>query len=276
VIFQHNNIKATEWAGIRRELHSALRKVDDELAKNGDYGHVGSSGVHLQVVQTGIFASALRVVEFWDPNFGTEAFGTSATTSGIGSQTATSTNAKNSTSHAQPPPFRHGLSHEAWLATGKRTKKNLERKHGFEPLLSGPLALLTFPSVTPQHLNAALSILSPNPQFPAPKRKTNPGYHEKPVQDGLQKLMLLGARVEGKVFDVEGARWVGAIEGGLDGLRAQLVSMLSGVGVGITSTLETASRSLWLTVEGRRGMLEEEQKGASGNGTEDATEAKCT
>ncbi|KXL44071.1 hypothetical protein M433DRAFT_58656 [Acidomyces richmondensis BFW] len=249
VIFQHNNIRATEWAGIRRELNAAMRKVDDELAKTGDYGYIGSRGVRLQVVQTGIFASALRVVEFWDPNFGME---------------------------ASDQIFRHGLSREAWVATGKRTKKNSERKHGFEPLLSGPLAVLTFPSVTTQHLKAALSILSPNSQFPAPKRGTNPGYHEKLVQDGLQKLMLLGARVEGKAFDMEGARWVGTIEGGLDGLRAQLVTILSRVGATITSTLDAASRSLWLTVEGRRGMLEEEAKGSRSSGAEEAKEASGT
>lgn len=276
MIFQHNNIRATEWAGIRRELNAAMRKVDDELAKTGDYGYIGSRGVRLQVVQTGIFASALRVVEFWDPNFGMEASGTPNTKSGTGLQTANTTAAEKSTPHAQDQIFRHGLSREAWVATGKRTKKNSERKHGFEPLLSGPLAVLTFPSVTTQHLKAALSILSPNSQFPAPKRGTNPGYHEKLVQDGLQKLMLLGARVEGKAFDMEGARWVGTIEGGLDGLRAQLVTILSRVGATITSTLDAASRSLWLTVEGRRGMLEEEAKGSRSSGAEEAKEASGT
>ena len=72
--------------------------------------------------------------------------------------------------------------------------------------------------------------------------------------------MLLAARVEGRVFDVEGARWVGGIEGGIGGLRAKLVAMLQGVGAGVTSTLEAAGRSLWVTVEGRRGMLEEEEE----------------
>lgn len=229
LLFQHNNLKATEWSGIRRELSAALRKVDDDLAKNAsDHVYVGD-GMKLQIVQTGIFASALKVVEFWDPNFEAEM----ATTP------------------------KHGLSQQAYQAV----KKNKALRHGLEPLLSGPLALLTFPDVSPQHLKAALSILSPGSDFPAPKRRVNPGYHEKAVQDGLQKLMLLGARVEGKVFDTQGTRWVGSIEGGLGGLRAQLVHMLSGIGAGITNTLEAAGRSLYVTVEGRRGMLEEEQKG---------------
>ena len=194
-------------------------------------------------MQTGIFASALKVVEVWDPNF------------------PSSTSASDATpSPAQVLGAKHGLSNDAYSAAKKLSRK---QRHGLEPLLSGPLALLTFPDVSPQHLKAALSILSPGTDFPAPKRKANPGYHAKPVQDGLQKLMLLGARVEGKAFDTKGARWVGSIDGGLGGLRAQLVGMLSGIGAGVTNTLEAAGRSLYFAVEGRRGMLEEEAKGAS-------------
>ena len=62
------------------------------------------------------------------------------------------------------------------------------------------------------------------------------------------------------MFDNEGARWVGGIEGGMEGLRAQLVGMLGGVGAGVTEGLEGVGRGLWVTVEGRRGMLEEESK----------------
>ena len=135
-----------------------------------------------------------------------------------------------------------------------------------EPLLSGPMAILTLPSVSPAHVKAALSILAPSKEIPAPKRRVAPSYHEPEVQTGLKKLMFLGARVEGKVFDMEGAKWVGSIEGGLGGLRAQLVAMLQGVGAGVTNTLESAGKSLYLTVEGRRGMLEEEQKEGESKG----------
>lgn len=86
------------------------------------------------------------------------------------------------------------------------------------------------------------------------------------MQVGLQKLMLLGARVEGRVFDNEGGRWVGGLEGGMGGLRARLVGMLSGVGAGITGTLESASRNLYLTMEGRRRMMEDEEKAKDGQG----------
>jgi len=183
--------------------------------------------VKLQIVQTGIFAAALRVVEYFDPK-------------------------------AVPEGERsHVLSKAAHeQVVDKRTA------HEFAPLLSGPLVLLTFPTVSPQHLKAALSILVPQaPNFPAPTRKSSPGWHDNAVQTGLQKMLLLGARVEGKVFDVDGTRWVGTIDGGLEGLRAQLVHLLQSIGAGVTNTLESAGKNLYFTVEGRRMMLEEEEKG---------------
>jgi len=119
---------------------------------------------------------------------------------------------------------------------------------------------VTFPVVSPQHLKAALQILAPNDKFPAPKRKANPGLYELPVQSGLQKLMLLGARVEGDVFDMDGARWVGGIQGGMGGLRSQLVYMLQNVGAGLTNTLEGAGKALYVTMESRRLDMEGPEK----------------
>ena len=243
LIFQHNNLKAGEWMGIRRELAEALRKVDDDLAKQGNTEYIGSTA-KLQVIQTGIFASALKVVEFWDPNYEAE-----QPVSDVPPASAASL-------VPEEVKITHGLSKEAWQAANK----NKALRHGLEPLLSGPTALFVLPSVSTIHLKAALSILAPSPSFPAPKRKAAPNYYEPAVQNGLQKLMLLGARIEGKVFDAEGIHWVGAIQGGLDGLRAQLVAALQGVGAGVTNTLEAAGRSLYITVEGRRGMLEDESK----------------
>ena len=128
------------------------------------------------------------------------------------------------------------------------------------PLLVGPIATLTLPAVSPAHLAAALSVLAPSPPaFPPPSRKKSPGYYDVTCQSGLQKLMLVGGRIEGKAFDYDGIKWVGGIEGGLDGLRAQLVHMLQSAGMGLTSVLEGAGKSLWLTMESRRSVLEEEQ-----------------
>nr|POE47502.1 54s ribosomal protein l11, mitochondrial [Quercus suber] len=257
LLFQHNNLKAVEWMGIRRELASALQKVDNELAKDENSGSA-SKGIKLSVVQTGIFASALKVVEFWDLNFEAgQSRLEAATPHATDPSTTSSTELPNTTSNPSDPAFMHGLSRKAWLESKYAARK---QRHGLEPFMSGPLAILTFPSVSPQHLKAALSILSPSKDFPAPKRRVAAGYYEAPVQNGLQKLMLLGARVEGKVFDTDGTKWVGGIQGGLDGLRAQLVAMLGSVAGGITSTLEAASKSLYLTMESRRSVLEEDEK----------------
>jgi large subunit ribosomal protein L10 len=233
LLFQHNNIKAVEWTGIRRELANALKKADEELARNGDETYIGQSS-KIQIVQTGIFASALKIVEFWEPKY--------LDGPAVNDPTNPSVDSSKPSHDTKPtnndPSLTHGLSKNAYFSA-----KNAKLQHGLEPLLSGPMAILTLPK-----------------QIPAPKRRITPSYYDAPVQTGLGKLMFLGARVEGKVFDMEGAKWVGSIEGGLTGLRAQLVAMLQGVGAGLTNTLESAGKSLYLTVEGRRGMLEDEQK----------------
>jgi len=227
LLFQHNNLKSNEWVALRRELTKALRKVDESRAAAGHAAEEG--GIKIQIIQTGIFSAALKIVEFYDP-------------------TAVSMKETDVT---------HTLSEAAHVAISKS-----RNSHDLEPLLAGPLAVVTFPNVSPEHLKAALTILSPSaPQYPAPTRKANPGWHDPAVQSGLQKMIMLGARVEGKVFDIDGTKWVGGIEGGLDGLRAQLVYLLQNIGGNLTNTLESAGRSLYFTVEGRRTMLEEEAKG---------------
>ncbi|KAI9768369.1 MAG: hypothetical protein M1840_004978 [Geoglossum simile] len=245
LLFQHSNFKSTEWVGIRRELMSALQKVDASRAAEGLDDPAGglAEGVRLQTIQTGIFSAALKITEYYDPIKGSF---TPTTSSGLPNQ----------------PILTHTLSRTAHEAVAKK-----KLTHALAPLLSGPLVLLTFPTVSPQYLKAALSILSPSaPNFPAPLRRTNPGYHDPAVQNGVAKLLLLGARIEGRVFDADGTRWVGGIGGGIEGLRAQSVAMLQSVGSGLTSVLEGAGRSLYFTIEGRREMLEEEGEGKGGGG----------
>lgn len=249
LIFQHNNVKAVEWTSIRRELAVALRKMDAERVAAGQ--EPIADQIKLQVIQTNIFASALKVVEFFNP--AAEKVPTAHETD---RRTPTSARVPLAGNKVDDPHFTHGLSRHAHEVANNRSLK-----HDLEPLLSGPLAVVTFPLVTPQHLKTVLSILAPMaPQFPAPRRKVSPDYYEPAVQTGLQKLMLLGARVEGKVFDVEGTKWVGGIPGGIDGLRASLVQMLQGIGGSLTGALEGASRSLYFTVEGRRLDMEEKEK----------------
>lgn len=238
---------------IRRELAVALRKLDVERVKNGQ--ETLAEEVKLQIIQTNIFSSALRVVEFFNPESDT----LDHTQHPTDPRTATSARIPQTRNAAEDDRFTHGLSRRAYeIANNRKLKLELE------PLLSGPLAIVAFPSVNPQYLKAVMSILSPSkPDFPAPTRRASPDYYDPLVQQGLQNLMLLGARVEGKVFDVDGTKWVGGIAGGIDGLRAQLVHMLQGVGGSLTSSLEGASRSLYFTVEGRRLDMEEKEKGPS-------------
>lgn len=225
LIFQHNNLKSSEWVLVRRELAIALRRVDASLPPSSP---PLADSIKIQIIHTRIFQAALLVAEYFRPQ------------------------------HFPPnlDSFTHALSRTAHHAVISK-----KQSHSLAPLLSGPLAVVSFPTVSPLHLKTVLSLLAPYaPLFAAPTRRASPGYHDPVAQSGLQKLLLLGARVEGKVFDTDGVRWVGGIEGGMEGLRAHLVGMLAGVGAGVTGLLEGTSRSLYFTLEGRRGMLEDEVK----------------
>ncbi|KAK3938811.1 hypothetical protein QBC46DRAFT_389456 [Diplogelasinospora grovesii] len=250
LIFQHSNLTAVEWAAIRRELNLALASVSAPGTEDI------ASKVQLQVIRTRMFDVALKIVEFYDPS--KVAPSTITLASGVKSQTV----------------YNHDLSKAAFEAVQAATKgdKPLPESSTYaqiSPLLVGPLAILTLPAVSPAHLAAALSVLAPSPPaFPPPSKKKSPGYYDLTAQSGLQKLLLVGGRIEGKVFDIDGVKWVGGIEGGLEGLRAQLVYMLQSAGLGLTSVLEGASKSLWLTMESRRSVLEEEQNGGKQEGGE--------
>lgn len=236
LIFQHNNLKVQEWIAIRRELAVALHEADKSL---GETSENIAEFIRIQVIQTALFNAALRVVEFYRPPH-------LATPSSPSGPSASATHAESL--------LDHGLSRKAW-----RTAKFSKRTHGLEPLLSGPLALVTFPSVSPEHMAAVLSRLSPSKAFPAPKRRVAPAYSEPAVQAGVAKLMLLGARIDGRVLDDAAARDVAGISGGLDGLRASLVGMLTAAGgMGVARALETHGQSLYFALDGRRGMLEDE------------------
>lgn len=251
LIFQHNNLKSNEWMALRRELCQALRKTDEKEHTN----HADT--IKLQIVQSSILSAALNLITFYNPN---------QTPHHTSNHTH---NKPNTSSSLNTISTTHLLSTHA---------HNLARRHsqtstnGLETLLSGPLALLPFPALLPSHLATTLSILSPSPQFPAPKRRVSPAYYDTAVQFGLKKLVLLGARVEGRAMDAAGVAWVGGIEGGLDRLRAELVwlvggdevkgrmvRILEGVGSGLVGALEGSGRGLWGVLEGRRGMLESEK-----------------
>lgn len=265
LLFQHNNLKSTEWMGIRRELTQALRKVDEAEIIAGRPTQNAADRVKLQIIQTRIFESAMLVVEYFHPELQP-----SASSSHPTDPVTESSIFKSPHPTSTDPTLTHALSRAAHDAVFDKKRTN-----PLSPLLCGPLAVVTFPAVSPLYMKAVLSILAPKaPIFPAPTRRANPGYHDVTVQGGLQKLMLLGARVEGKVFDMDGTRWVGSIEGGLEGLRGQLVGILQGIGAGVTNVLEGAGRSLYFTVEGRREIMEQEEKGEGGKGEETPVKAE--
>lgn len=226
LIFQHNNMKAQEWMAIQRELMVALQKTDDSPLAHEKL--IAAPAATFKIIKTGLFAAALKLTEFYKPG-------------------------------ARGEKFTHILSETAH----KAMKANRRKKLALEPLLAGPLAVLFLPIASPLHLATVLSIMSPSPpQFPAPTRKANPGWHDMTMQSGLQKLLFLGARINGRVLDTEGVKWVGSIEGGHFGLRSQLVGLLANAGgAALVGALEGGSRNLYFTLEGRRQMLEEEANG---------------
>ncbi|KAI1351545.1 hypothetical protein F5Y01DRAFT_282720 [Xylaria sp. FL0043] len=235
LFFQHNNLTAPEWAAVRRELRAALKEVPAPVA--GPDGTVPvdvAAGIELQVLRTRMFNVACKLVDFFHPE-----------------EQAERSNA-----------YTHDLSNTAYEAIKGAKIDESSLYAQINPLIIGPIAAVTFPSVSPAHLAAALKVLAPSPPaFPAPTRKKNPGYHDPVAQSGFQKLILVGGRIEGKAFDNDGVKWVGGIEGGLDGLRAQLVSLLQHAGLGLTTALEGHSKGLWLALEGRRTQLEKESNG---------------
>jgi large subunit ribosomal protein L10 len=205
-----------------------MRKVDE--AQKTEYGN----HIKLQVMRTGLLDTALRLADFWHPE-------------------PQDINRQASTELSEEMRFTHALSEEAFQALTENPQI-----HGLEPLLSGPIAALSIPWMSPEHLKVALSILAPSPEIPAPKRRAMPAYYEPSVQNGIPKLMLLGARIEGRAMDIVKTRWVGGVAGGLDGLRAQLVATLQSVSGGLVNTLEGGGKSLYFTLEGRRTALEKE------------------
>lgn len=238
LFFQHSNLTAVEWAAVRRELKKVMEAVPAPTPIPGVESLDITSRVKIEVLRTNMLNVALKIVEFYNPEVAAASATTPRTTRG---------------------PVVHDLSEAAY-----KTIQSVEVPQGsayaqIQPLMVGPLAALVIPAVSPQHLAAALSVLSPVPgKFPAPRKKKSPGYHDPICQNGLAKLLLVGGRIEGKIFDQAGVNWVGGIENGLEGLRAQLVHVLQSAGLGLATTLEGTSKSLWLTMESRRSQMDDE------------------
>lgn len=181
---------------------------------DADHGTNLAQDVQMQVLQNTIFESALRVVEYYKED-----------------DTALSTDAH-------------------------RSVIKFKRQHALSPLLVGPLASVAFPELAPYHLKAVLQTLFPDKAagLAAPTRRQSPGLYEPPVQKGVQKLMLLGAKVGPQIMDHVDVQQIGRLPD-LKGLRGQVVAMLGSVGGQLVTSLESGSRSLWLTLESRHSDL---------------------
>lgn len=132
-------------------------------------------------------------------------------------------------------------------------------------LLTGPTATLSFPIVSPSHLKVALDLMFP---VKGHKRGMDPL-----AVSGLQKLVLLGARVdghvaggrigEGRVLDGEQVRYVSGFRG-IEEIRGELAAIMQSIGGGeLVRSLDSFGVGMVRTVDARRKMMEEEANGGA-------------
>lgn len=218
LVFQHNNLKATEWTALRRELLMALSK----LSGKGEVDEV-ASGIRVHVLRGAVFSAAMRVAEYYDPNGGKQ----------------------------------HGTSEEAYEQTKKRVK------HPLAPLFAGPVGVVVFPVFSPTHLKTVMDVMFP-------EGRAVKGMDPAAVS-GLQKLVLLAARVDGhvatgklgggRVLDGSMVRWASGLPG-FERLRGQLVGMLQSVGgAELVRALEAIPLGVVRTVDAHRKVLSGELEG---------------
>ena len=150
----------------------------------------------------------------------------------------------------------HGTSVEAAQASRK-----IKTKHKFTPLMVGPLGIVTFPTVSVPHVEAAVNML-----FPA-KLQSKKGF-DPAATAGLAKCILLGARVrekllgQRKVMDNDDIKWLCGLRT-VEELRAEIVALLQRIGGSeLVTVLQGAAMSLGRTIEARRKMLEDPSGGA--------------
>lgn len=137
-------------------------------------------------------------------------------------------------------------------SSGKASLANLES------VLSGPLAMLTSPSLSPEYIARLLSVIDKalgNRSLPA---KASAGQPHAKTSNANPRLVPLAAIIEGnKVIDVPALRDVSKLPS-LQTLRAQLIGLLSAPASQLASILSMASGAqLAMTLEARKRQLEE-------------------
>ncbi|KAF3080938.1 hypothetical protein TWF102_008817 [Orbilia oligospora] len=130
--------------------------------------------------------------------------------------------------------------------------------HPMEALLVGPVGVIQFPTVSPPHILAVLNLLFP--EKATFKKGTDPLFIS-----GVSKMLLLGAKVDkvgGQTIDTAALKHITNL-GDLPTLRGQLLGLMQSAGAGLVATLQSPSKALWVTMEGRRKMLDpDSQKSA--------------
>ncbi|PVH16474.1 uncharacterized protein CXQ87_004765 [Candidozyma duobushaemuli] len=129
-------------------------------------------------------------------------------------------------------------AHEEDPALHKNTLKNKNVEHPLAPLLNGPSAVITIKDCDPPTVEKVVKLLK--------------------SQD--EKLFLIGARIEGNVYNVADVDQFKQLP-----TKEQLQGQLAGVltilgGAGLVRTLESAGTHMYLTLEQRRKDLDPEEK----------------
>lgn len=128
--------------------------------------------------------------------------------------------------------------HEEDPADLETSKKNRDVVHPLSPLLNGPTGIITIPQCDPQVVTQVLRVL----------------------KSAQEKLILIGARIEKKVYDTEQVDKFKDLPSKQD-LQGQLAGLLTVLGgAGLVRTLEASSNMLYLTLEERRKDIDPSEK----------------
>ena len=145
-------------------------------------------------------------------------------------------------------------------------------RSGVAHSITGTLAALSFPSLNPPQLKAVLRVLARSVPPRKPKTEKDlederkaaeaafvPGRRPKRQRPtAIPDLKLLGALIEGRLFQAEGVQSVAELPS-LDALRAQIVGLLSAPSAQLAMVLSEASGGkLARTLEGFKKSLEPE------------------
>ncbi|KAF3160568.1 hypothetical protein TWF106_003798 [Orbilia oligospora] len=231
VVFQHNNLRGSELVAIRRDLRVAMQNVDAQVAASQPAPIPDEDG-NIPPEPRPVGEQVKMVV------VNTELF-----------------SAALRVAEYLPKDAKVGSSSgpEAYDMT-----LQYRGSHPMEALLVGPVGVIQFPTVSPPHILAVLNLLFP--EKATFKKGTDPLFIS-----GVSKMLLLGAKVDkvgGQTIDTAALKHITNL-GDLPTLRGQLLGLMQSAGAGLVATLQSPSKALWVTMEGRRKMLDpDSQKSA--------------